>query len=629
MSLLGELRRRNVLRAGTAWLALSWLLVVLADLLFPVLELPTVAVRALTVALMSMLPLVLFVSWRFEMTASGLRVDRGPRGDNPENARTGRRIDQLIIATVLLALAMSALRQFVVDRVDRRGERPTDASAPAEAAPVRAADAPVRDDAEPVDPRSLAVLAFANLSPDPANAFLAEGIAEEILNALARIPGLKVASRTSSFAFRDAAPGAREIGSKLGVAYVLDGSLRRQEDHVRVSIQLIDASNDQPLWSGSFDRELVDIFALQEDVAQAVVDALAEPLGVREVKVRRATEDLQAYELFLRGRQMFAQRGSSLEAARSLLEDAVQRDPHFAEAWAVLAATLYVMPSYFQGHAEQRYREAGAAADKALQALADQPDAMAVRARLAADAGQRLEALDLIERALRAEPNSANSWMWKGLIWIEAGRIDEAHAAFSRGHELDPLSGIHFGWLGATELIRGDTDAARAHLERAHTLGWRGPASAWLLKLALQQGDGEEISRRFDAWLRDDGRIGDAQRDAHRALFERMRASASSADLAAAFADVVRAQPDYDWTTLALFLGLTDAAMDEALRAKPTSGQILLMMIWSPVDQAFRMHPRFAELAERAGLPAFWAVHGEPAGCRWTGPPERRLECDR
>jgi len=646
MQLLSELRRRNVFRAGLAWLALSWLLVVSADLLFPVLELPIAAVRGLTLGLLAVLPLVLFLAWRYELTPEGLRVDRGPLGDNPENVRTARRIDQLIIVLVLLALALSALRQFALTRDEPEATPPSTQPVLPAPAPVTIAPQDLRPPAPPgpVDRRSLAVLAFTNLSPDPDNAYLAEGVAEEILTALARIEGLKVASRTSSFAFRETSPGAREIGRQLGVAHVLDGSLRRQGNQIRITVELVEAATDRHIWSETFNRELTDIFAMQEDVAQAVVDALAEPLGVRTVKVRRATDDLQAYELYLRGRQLFALRGANLEPARSLLEQAVERDPDFAEAWASLAGTLYVMPSYFPDASAEFSSEADAASSRALALLPGLPDALAVRSRLAADAGQRGEALQLIEQALALEPNNANSWMWKGLALIEAGHVSSARDAFARGHQLDPLSGIHFGWLGVTELIQGEHAEARTHLERAHALGWRGPASAWLLKQALlavdrvdsvvsetgaAQHNREEISRRYANWLRDDGRIAIAARPVHEAVAAAVAVPAQREAAQSALMRAVIEQPDYDWTNLLLFVGLTDAAIDEALRAKPASGQILLMMIWSEADLAFRNHPRFPEIAERYGLPAFWATHGAPDGCRWTEQPNPRLECDR
>jgi adenylate cyclase len=623
MSIWAEIKRRNVLRTGLAWLALSWLLIAIADRLFPYLGLPDEAIRGLIVGLALALLPVLVLSWLLELTPQGLRLDRGPRGDNPENARTGRRIDQLTVVLVLAALMMSAIRQFVVP----------EAVTPPEPE-VRVITEYVPDPLPPpppgpVDPRSLAVMPFANLSPEPANAYLAEGIAEEILNVLARIDGLKVASRTSSFSFRDASVGGREIGRRLGVAHLVDGSLRRQGESIRVTARLVSAADDRQLWSGSFDRELTDIFAVQEEIAQAVADALADTLGVRTVRVRQATQDLQAYELYLRGRQLFAQRGDNLPPARDLLQQAVARDPRFADAWAALASTWAVLPSYFAdvpaAEASERAREA---ADRALALVGDHPAALAVSARLSAERGERLLAIETLERALRLDPNNANTWMWKGLTLLEAGHIREARRCFERARSLDPLSGIHLGWLGATEVIAGDPDAAEQNLIRAHALGWRGPASAWRLKLAVAQ-DPAAVGERFQDWIREDGRIASKHRETYRliapALTDPDRRSEALSVLNQAREDA----PEIDWVHPLLFAGLTDAAIDEALRRPGDSGQIVLMMIWSPTDRTFREHPGFMQLAEREGLIDFWRERGFPDVCRLADQPQPRLDCER
>jgi len=627
VKLWAELKRRNVPRAGVAWLALSWLLVAMADLLFPYLGLPETAIRALIIGLAAFIVPVLVFSWLFELSPSGLRRDRGPDVFNPENPRVSRRTDQLIIVLVLMALGVSAIRQFVVPE---RAVAPGDPSAVVEAPPAPARELPPAPP-WPVDPLSVAVLPFANLSPDSADAFMAEGLSEELLNILAGIGGLRVASRTSSFPLRGEALGAREIGRRLGVALVVDGSVRRQGDRVRISAQLVRAADDQQLWSDSFDRRLDDIFELQESIAQAIANALAEELGVRTVRVRRATANLEAYELYLRGRQLFAQRGASLIPARELLQQAVDRDPRFAEAWAVLAGIDFVLPSYFaETAAEAAHNRAGQAAERALALVADQPDALAVSARLAAEKGERVEALARLERALTVDPNNANTWMWKGLSLIEAGHIGAAREAFDQARSLDPLSGIHQGWRGAAELIDGDAQVAEALFRQAHALGWRGPASAWRLKLVLgQEGFGELAARRFDDWLHDDGRIDPAALPVYRELRPAFADPARVAEARHVVIDAIPRFPEKEWTHPLLLLKLVDEAIAEALRPKPRLGQIVLMMIWSPVDRDFREHPGFIAFARQHGLIEFWTRHGWPDYCRPVGEPIQHMECER
>ncbi|MBP6627701.1 MAG: hypothetical protein KA187_09855, partial [Arenimonas sp.] len=612
-----------VVRVALVWGALAWLLIAIASLLFPALGLPLSGVRWLLLALVVLAVPMLWLAWRFELTAQGLRRDTGPHDETPQNARTARRLDQLTVVLVLGALSLSLLRQFIVGH----GPAPGEAPAPPNVVTAPAAAPPPPRPPGPVDPHSIALLPFANFSPAPDDAYFADGLSEELINVLARIPGLKVTSRSSSFLFRDADVGGREIAAQLGVAHLVSGSVRRQGDSVRISAQLVDAASDQLLWSATYDRELVDIFRVQEEISQAIANALADSLGVRTVQVAPATSDLKAYELYLRGRQLFALRGTSLEAARSLVTEAVARDPRFAEAWATLAGIEYVLPSYQATSSAEASERANAAVDRALALVPDLPNALAVRSRLAADAGERLQSLALAEQALAADPNNANTWMWKGLSLLEAGHVGAAHDAFQRAQALDPLSGILFGWLGAAELIQGELVQARDHLERAHALGWRGPASLWLLKQALAEGDAARIQAQYAAWLRDDGRIGAAQRAVHEAVAAAVTDPGQRDAARATLADAVAQWPDYDWTALLLVLGLTDEAIAEAARAKPASGQILLMMVWSPADQALREHPGFLGLGGTAGLLAFWAEHGPPDGCTVSAEPPPRLDC--
>lgn len=625
LGFFAEFTRRNVWRAGLAWLALSWFLIALADLLLPALGFGDVVIRWLIIVLALLLVPVMSFAWLIEVTPEGIRIDRGPGRPNPENEHTARRIDQVTIVLLLMAIALSGFRQFVLpNQVDTPGEETAPVEQPAPAPQVRSAPL------EPIDPRSIAVLPFANLSPDPENAYLADGMAEEILNVLARVEGLRVASRTSSFGLRDHQLAVREIGRELGVAHVLDGSVRRQGDELRITAQLVEAATDRQLWSGSFDRRLTDIFTLQEEIAQAITDVLADTLGVREIQVRQPTDDLQAYELYLRGRQLFAQRGAALPPARELLAQAVDRDPRFAEAWAALGGVLLVMPSYFADMPSDRAaEEARSAASRALALVPDLPEALAVSARLAAERGERLASVQLMERALARDPNNANSWMWHGLNLLEAGHVAKARAAFERANRLDPLSGIHFGWIGATQVIGGERAAAEASLARAHELGWRGPASAWRVKLALVDGFGPEAERRFREWLQDDGRIAEEQRAVYEAVAPAMANPELRPEAAAAVAAAIESWPEREWSQLYLMLGLPEESIREALRSKPDAGQILLLMSWSGVDRAFREHPRFFELAQRDGLLEFWDRYGDPDYCRRVGAFPPRLECER
>ncbi len=621
MSLLTELKRRNVIRVGLAWLALSWLLLAMSSLLFPALGLPITALRWMILALVAAWIPVLLLSWRYELTSHGVRVDRGPGGDNPLQAITGKRLDQMTVVIVLAALSLSLIRQFINQTAPPTPTAVTVAT-PAPAPPPRPPG--------PVDPHSIAVLPFANLSPSADDAYFADGLSEELLNVLAQIEGLKVTSRTSSFAFRDRSPGLREIAAQLGVASLLEGSVRRQGDAVRISVQLIDAANDRQRWSETYDRQLIDIFRLQEEISQATADALAESLGVRQVKVMTATNDLEAYEWFLRGRQLFAQRGANLPAARELLERAVERDPHFVDAWAALAGTWYVWRSYVAEPAGVSTLDMSAmTAAKALALNPQHPGALAVSARLAADGGDRLRHAELIGKALALEPNNANTWLWQGLGLFEVGHIEAAHASFVQAQKLDPLSGLQLGWLGITTALRGDRAAAQAMLQRSHALGWRGPAGRAMFFLAHSAGDDSDPTQAYLDWLHDDDGMPQAQRDVARTLASALTDPTQHSHAQQVLRKAADAEPDLEWAALLQVFGSTDAAVASSLRADPERTQALLFTLWYPQFRDFRQHPRFFEFAARHGLSAYWTEHGPPDACTLSPLPVMQLQCEK
>lgn len=623
VELLAELKRRNVTRVAAAWLALSWLMAAMSSLLFPALGLPITSVRWLIYGLLAAFIPVLLLAWRYELTLQGVRVDQGPGGNNPLNLSTGQRLDQLTVVLVLAALSLSLVRQFI----DMTAPKPVPMPPPAITAAAPAPEptrAPV-----PIDPHSIALLAFTNMSPDANDAYFADGLSEELINVLARIPGLKVTSRSSSFALRNSDLGMQEIAARLGVAHLVEGSVRRQGEKVRITVQLID-QNEQHLWAGTYERQLVDIFRVQEEIAQSIANALADSLGVStvQVAVAPATNDLQAYEWYLRGRQLFAQRGPNLPAARELLERAVERDPEFADAWAALAGTWYVWRSYaIEPSAAHTLEQAELAAARALTLNPQHAGALAVSARLAADSGDRLREAELIRKALALEPNNANTWLWQGLGAFEVGHLKLAHASFVQAQRLDPLSGLHLGWLGISTALQGDRSAAERLLRQAHALGWRGPSSRALFLLALE--DGTDLNQRYLDWLHDDDGLPQSQRELARslatALVDAEQHEHARQQLLAAAAKA----PDLPWAGLLQIFGATDDAMAMSSRGDPAATQALVLTLWFPQFRSFRQHPQFLDLAERLGMVDYWSEQGLPDGCSLQAEPVQHLECAR
>src|SRR5213592_98187 len=309
--------------------------------------------------------------------------------------------------------------------------------------------------------RSLGVLPFADLSAERDQEYFGDGIAEEILNALAKVGALHVAARTSCFAFRGTSIDAREIGKRLDVEALLEGSIRKAGSRVRISVQLIDARNGYQLWSERFDREIEDIFAIQDEIARSVIDALGLSLTQREERrfLKASTKNVEAYEFYLRARKLFQQwTRQSIELARQMFERAIELDPHFAAAWAGLAtAHVYLFswggsdpdlqkahnastraleldPELADAHVaaaqsfsmEERYSEAAAEFERAIELDPTLFDAYYYYARSCFKAGDLNKALKLFEKAQSIRPEDYQSYCHVSLVMRELGRRDEA-----------------------------------------------------------------------------------------------------------------------------------------------------------------------------------------------------------
>jgi TolB-like protein/preprotein translocase subunit Sec61beta len=332
MSLFAELKRRNVFRVAAAYLVVGWLLIEVSDTVFPRLGLPEWTVTLVIALVLLGLPLALFMAWAFELTPDGMKRTEDV-AEEPPVVRTGwRRTDRLIVVALVAVIALLVGERFWM------GER-TDAESPAsgEVAATPPAGAPAR---------SIAVLAFDDLSPQRDQAYFAEGISEELLNLLARIEGFKVAARTSSFKFRGANLDIGEIGRALNVETVLEGSVRKSGNQLRVTAQLINVADGFHLWSQSYDRELSNIFAVQDEIATAIVDALKLKLDLGAATAGR-TQDTAAYDHYLRGRQLGRQpTQAGLLRAVQEFEQAIAIDPGFAAAYAGIADAWVWLEDY-------------------------------------------------------------------------------------------------------------------------------------------------------------------------------------------------------------------------------------------------------------------------------------------
>lgn len=322
MNLISELQRRNVIRMAGLYLVGAWLITQVAATLLPVFDAPGWAMKTIVgILLLGFIPALVF-SWVFEMTPDGLKRDDEITPEQSSAPQTARRMERMIIVLFSIALALFVFDKFVL-APKRDAALVTETTKTLQAVAKTEATQKARDN-------SIAVLPFVNMSEDKGNQYFSDGISEELLNVLVRVDDLSVASRTSSFAYRDKQMSSSAIAKELNVGHILEGSVRKFGNKVRITAQLIDADDDRHIWSKTYDRELTDIFAIQDEIANAIVLALrgslADAKKSTEVVVKADTTNMQAYDKYLKARELFIARRDLKESMR-LFEEVVENGP--------------------------------------------------------------------------------------------------------------------------------------------------------------------------------------------------------------------------------------------------------------------------------------------------------------
>jgi TolB-like protein/Tfp pilus assembly protein PilF len=454
MSLITELKRRNVFRVGAAYGVVGWLLVEVASVVLPTFGAPDWVMKVVTFLVILGFPLALVLAWAFELTPEGIKLESAADSAAPESRKSRGRLDFAIVGLLVLAVVYIAVDKFLLD---------------AEPEPVEAAAEWVPSGESVAVEKSIAVLPFVNMSPDPDNEFFSDGISEELLNTLARIPDLKVAARTSSFEFKGQNRSIAEIGRLLNVSNVLEGSVRKSGSRVRVTAQLVKVDDGFHLWSGNFDRELTDIFAIQDEIAVAIADAMKTTLNLSTDGTDNltGTNSIQAYELYLQGMQNWHQRElSTLREAEGLFLRAIEIDPGFAKAHAGRALT-YAVISYYSGEPEAPYRrKVNEAAGRALAIDPQSAEALAAMGLVETDTEK---SISLLEQAIAINPSFATAYQWLGEAKGAAGNTEEWLHQYEHAFELDPRSRIIGTYLGLANLILGRTDDAFLVVEQVKT----------------------------------------------------------------------------------------------------------------------------------------------------------------
>ncbi|MCZ6826171.1 MAG: tetratricopeptide repeat protein [Gammaproteobacteria bacterium] len=462
---LTELKRRNVVRVAFVYSIVAWLLLQIVDIVVPLLELPGWVGKFFLLLIAVGFPLALIFAWAFEITPEGLKLEKHVDRSQSVTAETGRKLDFMIIAVLLFAVALFALDKFVwVD--EQVPESVMLAENPAEA--------------KPVSRRSVAVLPFASRSANEDDAFFVDGMHDDVLTHLARIGSLKVISRTSVMEYRDTTKNMRTIGEELGVATILEGGVQRAGDRVRINMQLIDAVTDEHLWADSYDRQLTtaNIFAIQSEIASAIAAALHAALSPAEQQALASipTENLQAYDFFQRARSIQRNSGrKGLATKLQLYEQAVLLDPDFALAHAMLASA-YLDRYWFFERDKADLGLARTAIDKAFELNPGMPEAHIALSDYYyhgfLDYNRALEQLDI---AIPMVPGNEEAYAIRSFILRRRGDIEDSIPDLQRSIDLDPRNALWPSELGSTYGQLGQWDQAIAYYDKSIRLSPNDP----------------------------------------------------------------------------------------------------------------------------------------------------------
>ena len=589
-----ELKRRNVVKVGIAYGAAGWVVVQIAAVLFPLFGAPTWILKVVTTLVVLGFPLALVFAWAFELTPHGLKRSDDVQPDVSTTRRTGRQLDFLIIGVLAVAVALFALDKFALDEKPRALQSPADAAGePAQPAAVGARN-------------SIAVLPFVNMSNDPDQEYFSDGIAEELLNALARVKALKVAARTSAFSFKGKDVDLREVGRKLNVATVLEGSVRKSGERLRITAQLIDVGTGYHLWSETYDRELTDIFAIQDDITSRIVSALQVHLDGGAVSPAPSQQvDAAVYQIVLRGRFHWNQRSpEGFAKAAELLQEATRRASDYAPAYAGLADVYLSQYDYGLLSCDESTVRARAAATKALELDDMSAAAHTSLAHILLHEWEWQSAEQQFRRAIELDPSYTLAQHWYALCLTALGRTDEAVKAMHRALQLDPLSARINADLGMAFLAAGMHEEAVAQEGRALELAPGAAGPRWIRGMALEQmgrfDDAEaDMKAAFDAWSGDGnikGSLGhlyaiSGKQAEARVLLTELTTQTDAGDVAF-FAALICAG-----------LNETDAALTWLERAvDERSGSVRYLKI-DPRLADLRHEPRYRQLMERVGLP--------------------------
>jgi TolB-like protein/Tfp pilus assembly protein PilF len=584
-----ELKRRNVYKVAIAYIVGGWALSQGIAQVFPVFDVPNWVIRLLVVLIIIGLPVALVLAWTLEITPEGIK--RTETADAMPAATRKKKHAWIYVVVIGAAISIGL---FFLGRYS---------------ALLTASSVPTAN-------KSIAVLPFSDLSPNRDQESFADGMAEEILNALAHIKDLKVVGRASSFFYKGKNVSLKQIGSELGVANILEGSVRKQGEQVRITSALTRASDGLQLWSKSYDGTLANIFDLQESFARDIAGELNVVLGDPSQSriMEKPTENAQAYALFIEAQTLVSQRiGDSLPRAIALLKEATRLDPNFARAWAKLAVALAVEPQWAAADWQTNWAAAEPAARRAIALDPKSAEAFAALGYIDFSRRRYVEMVEPAQRAIAIDPNNVTANFWLANQLAATGRTAEAEAVNDRALKSDPGNALLLFYKASLRWRAGDTEAAAKLAQRVDTLG--SPlAGVILFAIAASQGNhtrgAQEFSRGLGAF-----RTGLSKEDLV-AIYRGIYTDEPARQAALA---VLAQHPSDEFAgTLLILLGEPEQAFAWFERSGTGLSDGFLNWLWWPhhYPRAVRQHQAFQSFAKRIGLVDYWKQNRWPDICQ-------------
>jgi TolB-like protein len=580
-SFFAELKRRNVYKAAVAYAVVGWLLVQVTTQVFPIFEIPNWAARLIVLVIVIGFPIALVIAWAFELTPEGLK--RTEDVDLSQMRKKSHAWIYIVVVGAIVSIGLFFLGRYTVvnKTTPRLSEVATVSSIPQ---------------------KSIAVMPLLNESGDPADEYFSDGLSEELIAALGQVRNLKVIGRSSSFRFKDRKEEPKTIGEKLGVSTLLEGTVRKQGDKVRIVAELINTADGAELWSRIFDRELKDIFAVQTEIAQAVAASLELTLLGKDTSVANAsTQSVEAHNVYLQGHFYFLRRNvEDYRRAISFFDQAIRLDPDYALAYAERAEAWTFIGDLITDEKKEAWDAATRDAEKAVAVGPNLAEAHAALGWVRFFSEWKFtEGLAELKRATELAPANptANDLLARVLIYVN--QIAEAEKLARQAIELDPLAYLARGNLARILLAQGKLGEADSEARKSAELQ---PAAAgshrWQVVVAVLRGDGEtalreaqpepnEGYRRFEFAL------------AHYARGDRAAADAALADMVANDRNLLA----YQIAEVYAWRGETDKAFEWLQISYDNHDTGLLSLLIDPLMRGLRSDPRYEIMVEKVGLP--------------------------